>query len=196
MVTARQSRIRWLLLFSIFVMGAITYLDRVNISISGHWLAEEYHFTNPQLGLIFGAFPLGYALFQVPAGWLADRFGSRRVLTGGALWWGVFTVLTALVPAGIRDALLCFLAVRFVLGAGEAVIYPSSNRFVASWIPVSERGIANGLIFASVGGGAAVTPPLIAALMSRYGWRTSFWVCAVIGCAAGLRVMNQGSIPE
>ena len=67
MTTARQSRIRWLLLFSIFVMGAITYLDRVNISISGHWLAEEYHFTNPQLGLIFVAFPLGYALFQIPA---------------------------------------------------------------------------------------------------------------------------------
>ena len=183
---ARQSRIRWLLLFSIFVMGAITYLDRVNISISGRWLAQEYHFTDPQLGVIFGAFPLGYALFQVPAGWLADRFGPRRVLTGGALWWGAFTVLTALVPAGIRGALLCFLAVRFFLGAGEAVIYPGSNRFVANWIPTSERGMANGLIFASVGGGAAVTPPLVVAIMVRYGWRMSFWVCAAIGCAAGL----------
>ncbi len=79
MTTARQSRIRWLLLFSIFVMGAITYLDRVNISISGHWLAEEYHFTNPQLGLIFGAFPLGDALFQVPAGWTC---GPLRLTTG------------------------------------------------------------------------------------------------------------------
>src|SRR6516225_1709386 len=186
MAPGRHSRIRWLLLFSIFVMGAITYLDRVNISISGHWLAEEYHFTDSQLGLIFGAFPLGYALFQVPAGWLADRFGSRRVLTGGALWWGVFTVLTALVPSGIRAALFCFLAVRFVLGAGEAVIYPGSNRFVANWVPTSERGIANGLIFASVGGGAAVTPPLVVAIMVRYGWRMSFWVCAAIGCAAGL----------
>jgi MFS transporter, ACS family, glucarate transporter len=186
MTRAPHSRIRWLLVFSIFFMSAITYLDRVNISISGHWLAEEYHFTNPQLGLIFGAFPLGYALFQVPAGWFADRFGSRRVLTGGALWWGVFTVLTALVPAGIRAALFCFLAVRFVLGAGEAVIYPSSNRFVANWIPSSERGIANGLIFAGVGGGAAITPPLIAAIMARYGWRMSFWVCAAIGCAASL----------
>jgi len=186
MTPAPHSRIRWLLLFSIFIMSAITYLDRVNISISGHWLAAEYHLTNPQLGLIFGAFPLGYALFQVPAGRLADRFGARRVLTGGALWWGVFTVLTALVPAGIRSALFCFLAVRFVLGAGEAVIYPSSNRFVANWIPTGERGIANGLIFAGVGGGAAVTPPLIAAIMVHYGWRMSFWVCAAIGCAAGL----------
>jgi ACS family glucarate transporter-like MFS transporter len=167
-------------------MSAITYLDRVNISIAGPWLAQEFHFSNIQLGLTFSAFVVGYALFQVPAGRLADRFGSRRVLTGGALWWGAFTVLTALIPGGVSAALLCFLAVRFMLGAGEAVIYPSSNRFVANWIPTGERGIANGLIFAGVGAGAAVTPPLITAIMVRYGWRVSFWVCAVIGCAAGL----------
>src|SRR5215471_19255085 len=122
MTLTHRSHIRWLLLFSIFVMSAITYLDRVNISISGGWLAQEYHFSDIQLGWIFSAFVVGYALFQVPAGRLADRFGSRRVLTGGALWWGVFTVVTALVPAGISAALLCFLAVRFTLGAGEAVI--------------------------------------------------------------------------
>src|SRR5262249_44243101 len=83
------------------------------------------------------------------------RFGSRRVLTAGALWWGMFTVLTALVPAGVSAPLLCFGAVCFMLGTGEMVIYPSSNRFVASWIPTSERGIAKGGIFAGVGGGAA-----------------------------------------
>jgi ACS family glucarate transporter-like MFS transporter len=189
-----ESRIRWLLVFWIFVMSAITYLDRVNISISGRWLAQEFHFSDIQLGWIFSAFVVGYALFQVPAGRLADRFGPRRVLAGGALWWGAFTVLTALVPVGVsrdpvragRAALLCFLAVRFMLGAGEAVIYPSSNRFVANWIPTGERGMANGLIFAGVGGGAAATPPLITAIMVRYGWRMSFWVCAAIGGAAGL----------
>ncbi len=180
------SRVRWFLLFSIFAMSAITYLDRVNISISGRWLAQEYHFSDIQLGWVFSAFVVGYALFQVPAGRLADRFGPRRVLTAGALWWGVFTALTALVPPGIGAALVAFLAVRFTLGAGEAVIYPSSNRFVASWIPTGERGIANGLIFAGVGGGAAVTPPLITAVMVHYGWRASFWVCAAIGCVAGL----------
>jgi ACS family glucarate transporter-like MFS transporter len=81
--------------------------------------------------------------------------------------------------------LLLFLAVRFLLGAGEAVIYPSANQFVARWIPVRERGVANGWIFAGVGAGGAVTPPLITYLMTHYGWRSSFWVCAAIGLLAG-----------
>ena len=91
----RRSRVRWLLLSWIFVMSAITFLDRVNISISGVAVADEYHFSDVQLGVVLSAFLWGYAIFQVPGGRLADRFGARRVLTGGALWWGVFTALTA-----------------------------------------------------------------------------------------------------
>ena len=195
----RRSRVRWLLLSWIFVMSAITFLDRVNISISGVAVADEYHFSDVQLGVVLSAFLWGYAIFQVPGGRLADRFGARRVLTGGALWWGVFTALTASIPVATSNTALMsrpngvltaafalFLGVRFMLGAGEAVMFPSSNRFVANWIPTGERGIANGIIFAGVSAGACVTPPLIAAIMVRYGWRMSFWVCAVIGCAAGL----------
>jgi len=77
------------------------------------------------------------------------------------------------------------MAVRFLLGAGEAVIYPSANQFVARWIPVSERGIANGWIFAGVGAGAGLTPLIITYIMVHYGWRSSFWVCSIIGFAAG-----------
>ena len=182
----RPTRIRWLLLAWIFVMSAVTYLDRVNIAISGGRLAQEYGLSDVELGSIFSAFIFGYALFQIPGGWLADRFGARRVLTAGALWWGVFTALTASVPARLGAALIVFWAVRFTLGAGEAVVYPSSNRFVANWIPTGERGIANGVIFAGVGAGAGSTPLLIAAIMTRFGWRASFWVCAGIGCLAGL----------
>ncbi|PYV24339.1 MAG: MFS transporter [Acidobacteria bacterium] len=195
----RRSRVRWRLLAWIFVLSAITFLDRVNISISGVRVAEEYHFSNVQLGLLLSSFLWGYAIFQVPGGKLADRFGPRRVLTGGALWWGVFTALTAAIPVetssavlvsrpslALTAALALFLGGRFVLGAGEAVMFPSSNRFVANWIPSAERGTANGVIFAGVGAGACVTPPLITALMIHYGWRVSFWVCAVIGCLAGL----------
>ncbi len=168
------------------MMGAITYLDRVNIAISGQSLAAEYHLDDLRLGWVFSAFALGYALFQVPGGWLADRFGARRVLTFGAIWWSVFTAATALVPSHFAGALALFLVVRFVLGLGEAVIYPSSNCVVANWIPSEERGIANGVIFAGVGMGAAVSSPLITWVMIHHGWRASFWACAVIGAAAGV----------
>jgi MFS transporter, ACS family, glucarate transporter len=89
------------------------------------------------------------------------------------------------VPAHITGALYAFIAARFLLGAGEAVIYPAANQFIARWIPFPERGIANGLIFAGVGAGAGLTPPLITYFMTDYGWRSSFWVCAVIGFLAG-----------
>jgi MFS transporter, ACS family, glucarate transporter len=108
------------------------------------------------------------------------------VLTAGVIWWGVFTALTASVPSGITGALWLFVSARFLLGAGEAVMYPASNQFVSRWIPVQERGIANGWIFAGVGAGAGLSPPLITYVMLHYGWRTSFWICAVIGLVAGL----------
>jgi ACS family glucarate transporter-like MFS transporter len=180
-----RSRVRWWLVAWLFVLSAVAFLDRVNISIAGSAVAAEYRLSDVQLGYVFSAFLLGYACFQTVGGWLADRLGPRRVLAAGVLWWGVFTALTAAVPAGIANAALVFIAVRFLLGAGEAVMYPASNQFVARWIPTQERGIANGVIFAGVGVGAGFTPPLVAYLMLHHSWRFSFWVCALIGVAAG-----------
>ena len=179
------SNVRWFLIFWLFILSAVSYLDRVNISIAGGSIAEAYHLSDVQLGKVFSAMLVGYAIFQTVGGRLADRYGPRRVLAGGVAWWGVFTALTAMVPASISGALLLFVAVRFLLGAGEAVIYPSANQFIARWIPSSERGIANGWIFAGVGAGAGLTPLLITQIMMRYGWRSSFWVCSIVGFAAG-----------
>jgi ACS family glucarate transporter-like MFS transporter len=185
MKNAGTSYVRWFLVFWLFVLSAVSYLDRVNISIAGGSIAEAYHLSDVQLGKVFSAMLVGYALFQTVGGRLADRFGPRRVLAAGVAWWGIFTALTALVPANVAGALFIFIAVRFLLGAGEAVIYPSANQFVARWIPKSERGVANGWIFAGVGAGAGLTPLLITQIMLRYGWRSSFWVCSLIGFAAG-----------
>jgi MFS transporter, ACS family, glucarate transporter len=169
-----------------FTISAIAYLDRVNISIAGHAIQQEFGLDNIRLGWVFSAFVAGYALFQAPGGRLADRFGPRNILAMGTVWWAVFTALTALVPSQAANALLILLVVRFVLGLGEAVVYPSSNRLVAAWIPSEERGLANGLIFAGVGAGAGITPPLITYILVNYGWRWSFWVSALIGLAAGI----------
>lgn len=178
------TRVRWALVSLLFGLSAVAYLDRVNLSVAGAKLTEEFSISNVRLGLVFSAFLFGYALFQTPAGWLADRFGARRVLTGGILWWCVFTALTAAIPSGLANVVATLILLRFLLGAGEAVMYPASNQFVARWIPADERGAANGIIFAGVGIGAGVTPPLVTAVMLRYGWRSSFWLSALIGAAA------------
>ena len=176
---------RWVLVGWMFLIGAVSYLDRVNISIAGQAIQKEFGLTNIQLGWIFSAFVIGYALFQVPGGRLADRFGARMVISVGVVWWGVFTTLTALVPTGMVMSLALLVATRFLLGLGEAVLYPSSNRLVSAWIPSSERGLANGLIFAGVGAGAGVTPPIIYYVLSKWGWHCSFYVSALIGLAVG-----------
>jgi MFS transporter, ACS family, glucarate transporter len=169
-----------------FAISAIAYLDRVNISIAARHIQQEFQIDNVRLGWVFSAFVLGYALFQAPGGRLADRFGPRRVLALGTLWWGVFTAMTAAVPSGFAGALTALIAVRFALGLGEAVVYPASNRLVATWIPSGERGLANGLIFMGVGAGAGISPPLITFIVMNYGWRWSFFASALIGLAAGV----------
>jgi ACS family glucarate transporter-like MFS transporter len=176
---------RWVLIFWIFILSAVAYLDRVNISIAGASIASEYHLSDVKLGYVFSSFLIGYAACQAPGGRLADRFGPRRVITLAVLWWGLFSVLTASVPVRLGAALLLLIAIRMLLGAGEAVIYPASNQFVSKWIPTTERGLANGLIFAGVGAGAGATPLLITAIMIHYGWRASFGISAALGVIAG-----------
>jgi len=157
----------------------------VNLSVAGAKFTEEFAISNVRLGLVFSVFLFGYAIFQTPAGWLADRFGPRRMLTLGLVLWGVFSALTAAIPHNIANALLILAVIRFLLGVGEAVMFPASNQFVARWIPSYERGAANGVIFAGVGLGSAATPTLITFIMLHYGWRTSFLLSALIGFAAG-----------
>ena len=185
MFAERHTRKRFLLAFWLFVLSAISFLDRTNISIAGLQISSEYGLGNQRLGWIFSAFLIGYAGFQVPAGWLASRFGPRLVITLGVVWWGVATALTTLIPPGISQAVLLLIGIRFALGAGEAVIYPAANQFVARWVPVEERGFINGLIFAGVGAGSGLTPPLLAWFILRHGWRSAFWFSAVIGVLAG-----------
>jgi len=177
---------RWVLIFWVFLMSAVSYLDRVNISIARSAVQQDFGLTPVEMGWVFSAFVWAYALFQAPAGRLADRFGPRRVIALGVLWWSVFTALTAMTPRGLPFSLAMLIGVRFLLGAGEAVVYPASNRLVAKWIPTNERGIANGWIFAGVGAGAGVTPPLIIYVLTHWGWQWSFYICSAIGLVAAL----------
>lgn len=185
MLQLRGTRVRIFLAFWLFVLSGVAFLDRTNISIAGLEISHEYGLGNQRLGWIFSSFLIGYAGLQVPAGVLAARFGPRKVLSAGVLWWGIATALTAVLPSSFPHALLMLIGLRFLLGAGEAVIYPAANQFVAQWIPQGERGFVNGLIFAGVGAGSGLTPPLLTWLMVTHGWRSAFWFSAVVGTVAG-----------
>jgi MFS transporter, ACS family, glucarate transporter len=178
-------KVRWLLIWWLFLVSAVAYLDRVNISIAGQAIAKEFHLNTVELGWMFSAFVLGYALFQAPGGWLADRIGPRILLAIGVVWWAVFTSAITLFSARTAALLPMLIGVRFCLGLGEAVVYPASNTVVSAWIPTGERGIANGVIFAGVGFGAGITPPLITYVLLHSGWRPSFWLSAGLGLLVG-----------
>ena len=165
------------------LIAAIAYLDRSNIAIAASLLKRDLALSDVQLGAVFSAFVLGYAVAQPFAGRLADRYGPYRVVAIGMLSWSVFTALTASIPASFHQSFALMLAVRFVLGLGESVIFPASNRLIANWVPSPERGLANGLLFAGVGLGAGTAPPLITFLMLGFGWRAAFWASALLGLA-------------
>lgn len=181
---AKPGRVRWLMVGLVLAIAAVAYLDRSNISIAASFLKHDLALTDVELGVVFSAFVLGYALTQPIAGRFADRFGPYRVIAIGILLWSVLTAAVALIPSTFAGAFVLLLAVRFALGMGESVIFPASNRLVANWVPSHERGLANGLVFAGVGLGAGVAPPLITTIMLAHSWRWAFLASAAIGVAA------------
>lgn len=180
-LVSSRTRVRFALCFWLFVLSSVSYLDRTNIAIAGTQIIHQFGFGNQQLGWIFSAFLIGYASFQIPAGMLAVRFGPRRVLSWGVLIWAVCNVFTALLPSASSHTIVLLMALRFSLGVAEAVVYPATNQFVARWVPQKERGFVNGLIFAGVGAGSAVAPPLLTWIILNHGWRAAFWIDATLG---------------
>jgi MFS transporter, ACS family, glucarate transporter len=179
------TKVRWRILILILLVSMVTYLDRVNISIAAKRIMSTYQLSNGEMGRIFSAFILAYALFQVPGGWLADRFGPRIVLTAAVAWWSAFTALTAvaahLFPLSLFPVVWSLVIVRFCLGMGEAAAWPNFNRTIANWMAPKDRAFSSSVPLAGGGLGATLTPPLIAWLMVKYGWKQSFYISAVIG---------------
>jgi MFS transporter, ACS family, glucarate transporter len=177
--------IRWLIIGLIFVIDILMFIDRINISIAAKYIIPEYGLSEVQMGSVFSAFVLGYALLQIPGGWIGDRFGPRRVLTWAILWWSAFTALTAFAGELFLVSLLgivgSFIVVRVLIGIGEAAALPNRNRTVANWIPPQERALAFGIGGSGSMVGAAVTPPLIVAIMVTLGWRAAFYLAGVVG---------------
>lgn len=173
---ARPSKGRWYVLTIISVMYLITYLDRVNISTAAPQISKEFGFNNVTMGYIFSAFVWAYALFQVPGGWLSDRFGARGVLATIVAYWSVMTAAT-----GAAFNATSFIVLRFLFGVGEAGAFPGATRAMQLWYPRSERGFVQGITHSASRAGAAIAPPIVLLIMLNLGWRWAFVFCGAIG---------------
>jgi sugar phosphate permease len=154
----------------------ITYMDRVNIASTVPLIQKELGISMVTMGWILSSFRWGYALFQIPGGWLGDRIGPRRALALIVTWWSLFTSATALAWSAASMA-----AFRFFFGVGEAGAFPIATRSLSRWMLPAERGFAQGVTHAGSRLGAALTPILVVKLMLKYGWRVPFYVFGAIG---------------
>ena len=169
-------RVRHGVLAVLCLMYFVAYVDRVNISVAAPMIRKEFGLSPTELGLIFSAFAYPYAAMQIVGGWLADRLGPRLVLAGLSVIWAAATILTGL--SWSVTSLVCF---RVLVGLGEGGAFPTATRALTFWMPVAERGVAQGVTHASSRLGGAVTPPIVLALVAASGWRASF---VVLGCVS------------
>lgn len=192
------TRYRYGVLAFCCVLSMVTYLDRVCISTVASYIRDEFNLSPEQLGYLFGAFTIAYACFEVPTGWLGDRFGPRKTLIRIVLWWSIFTMLTAAVQPGwvlpvggavIPLSFLTLLGVRFLFGIGEAGAYPNIARAFHNWFPVEQRGTAKGWVWMAgrLAGGA--TPILVLMMVQEQTvdgvttahWRHTFYIFGGLG---------------
>ncbi|MGH7172434.1 MAG: MFS transporter [Gemmataceae bacterium] len=196
----RPTRMRYGVLGFACSLALLTYLDRICIMQAKESIRLELGFSDKDMGLIFAAFIVGYLLLEVPGGWMGDRWGSRRVLTGIVLVWSLFTALTGCVWAFTLDSgrqlhfgslviplalnsLAMMLLIRFFFGLGEAGAFPNVTRVIRNWFPVDERAFALGLVWTFARLGGALAPLALSFLTVLFGWRQAFWMLGLGGVA-------------
>jgi len=172
----KPSRTRHSVVVLAISLAILSYVQRVAISEAAGPIARDLHIPKSQMGLVFGAFGLSYALFELPMGLLGDRLGVRRVLAQIVLAWSAFTALT-----GVAWNVVSLYVIRFLFGAGEAGCFPNLTRMLSAWLPARQRVRAQSLMWAFTRWGGAATPPLTLLCISLFGWRLAFVSFAGLG---------------
>ena len=172
----KASRTRYSIVALAIGLAILSYVQRVAMSQAAGPISHDLHLSKAQMGLVFGAFGLSYALFEIPIGLLGDRIGVRRVLLQIVLGWSTFTALT-----GAAWNVVSLWVIRFLFGAGEAGCFPILTRMLSMWLPARERVTAQALLWAFARWGGALTPPLVLACIGLFGWRWSFVAFASLG---------------
>ena len=172
----RAGNVRREVLVGLFLLSIVTYLDRVCINSAGPEMQQDLGLSTTQWGYVVSAFLLAYGVFEVPGGWLGDRFGPRLILTRIVVWWSAFTALTGMVRSYVA-----LLIVRALFGAGEAGAYPNASCAISRWFPPRERARAQGIVWMASRLGGALTPFLVYPLVEWWGWRSIFYAFSLPG---------------
>jgi MFS family permease len=175
---SRPTRVRYGVVGFAVALAVIQYVDRVCISQAAPLVSEDLGLSPRQMGYVFSAFTLAYALFEIPGGYLGDRIGPRKVLLRIVLWWSFFTVAT-----GWAWSWLSLVTTRFLFGAGEAGCFPNLAKALHRWLPPDERTRAQGLLWMSARWGGAATPLLVYFALQHVHWRTAFLLFGLLGVA-------------
>lgn len=171
-----MSRQRFVLIAILFFHSVNTYMDRACIASAVDYIKKDLSISGELMGLVLGIFAVGYALFQVPSGWIADRFGARKALALVVSVWSMFTALTGAARNAAQMLIL-----RFLFGMGEAGAFPGATQAFYRWLPVKERGLAHGINFSGSRLGAAFSLFLMPWLISVIGWRWTFAANGMVG---------------
>jgi MFS family permease len=157
-------------------MIAVAYLDRICIATAAPAIKTDLGLTDTQMGLVFSAFTLAYALFEIPGGWFADRFGARLALTRIVLWWSAMTAAT-----GLAIGFASLFVVRLLFGMGEAGAFPATARVYARWLPAALRGRLFGVLIMMAALAGAITQPLVVFMLGLMRWPYAFAIFGGVG---------------
>lgn len=160
------------------LMSFLMYVDRTNISTAALAIRRDLNLNNSQLGLVFSAFAVTYAVAMIPGGFIGDKLGARKMLAFCGVLWGLGTVLT-----GLSGGFVTLLLARFVVGLGESPIVPASARALTAWMEPEQRGFAQGITHACARLGNASTPILLAGLIAAFSWHIAFVILGVASLA-------------
>lgn len=189
-MTIKPTRSRLMILMMLFVVTAINYMDRANLSVAGSHIQGEFSLSPTQLGLLFSMFTWFYAMSQIPVGYILDRIGSRVLYGSAIVLWSVFTFamgfsshhLFATSAASFAMLLVC----RALIGIAEAPSFPSNTKIIASWFPDHERARATAFYSSAQYIGLALLTPVLSWVVATWGWEASFYLSGGIGILFGI----------
>jgi sugar phosphate permease len=176
MVSKLSQNWKYVIIILLFLGWSIGNFDRffMNYAILG--ISKDLQLSSSQTGIVLSSFFAGYALMQIPGGWLADRFGFRKIIIIAVFAWSVFTIMS-----GMAWSFMSLILIRFLFGLGEGSFFPSASKGIASWFPQNERSRAMSFMLTSGTIMGVITPIIGTQSMQSVGWRMIFYIAGAIG---------------